>query len=272
MADSPSLELHHRDLGLDASSCNPWSLTPGLVSKNATAAQTCWQNNHSSLPSEAVLFVLSAHVRHRFQAHSLVVALYSIAEFHPRSRVVIVDKASAVPITLSALPRPTGGGKEPRRAGHHAERSHHTQLAAWFEQSVHVVRLERDAPNTREYAGYAAGIAFLLKASGGWHPCRFTSFAFMQASMVLTEPLPSVVGGGAPLNCHVRALQTFGPAYGGILDTGMWVHRTAEYIHAVGLLGAHETQLLLGKNASFALAKAVRARVLVCTHGSSAVS
>ena len=49
MATSPSLELHHRDLGLDASSCNPWSLTPGLVSKNATAAQTCWQNNHSSL-------------------------------------------------------------------------------------------------------------------------------------------------------------------------------------------------------------------------------
>ena len=53
-----------------------------------------------------------------------------------------------------------------------------------------------------------------------------------------------------------------------IPKTGTWVRRTAEYIHAVGLLDAHETRRLLGSNASIGVAKAreLRRGRVICIH------
>ena len=172
-----------------------------------------------------ILFVLSTYISSRFHARSLVLTLFSLQQHHPDSRVIIVDKASPVRVDSTVLPKPTGNG----------------ELMRWLETRIRFLRAPRETPTKREYGGYAHGLAFLASSTGVWDKRNFEQFVLMQASVVLSEPVPRVDGEDAD-GCAVRPFQNVGRV-GGVLLRGVWRVRMIEHLIGVGLLPANASHL-----------------------------
>lgn len=180
-------------------------------------------------PSDGrILFVLSAYVENRFHARSLMLTLYSLQLYHPKSQVVVVDKASPSPITHDVLPR-VGMIGDPT-------------IADWFQKGVRIIRLPREIPNKLEYGGYAAGLAFLATSTGAWDKSNFEQFVFMQGSMLLSEPIPRVAGADAEgAWCVVRAFQhtEWSKGSASVVGSKSSRMRSMTFLTGVGLLDAN---------------------------------
>ena len=111
--------------------------------------------------------VLSCHISRWFDAIILSLALFALRRFHPTCKVVVVDNSSPIPITQDSLPAVT-----------------------WMHTNVAIVL--NSPSRTREYGAYAKGLAFLASSVGNWSLDRHEQFVFMQGSIILTQPIPTI--------------------------------------------------------------------------------
>ena len=111
--------------------------------------------------------VLSCHISRWFDAIILSLALFALRRFHPTCKVVVVDNSSPIPITQDSLPAVT-----------------------WMHTNVAIVL--NSPSRTREYGAYAKGLAFLASSVGNWSLERHEQFVFMQGSIILTQPIPTI--------------------------------------------------------------------------------
>ena len=114
------------------------------------------------------------------------------------------------------------------------------EFTLWLKRNIQILLAPPEAPTKREYGGYAHGLAYLATSTSAWDKSNFMQFVFMQGSMVLSEPVPSIVGADAD-GCEVRALQNV-KKVGRILLHGVWRQRTINYLSGVGLLPINATE------------------------------
>ena len=107
--------------------------------------------------ASARVVILSCHVRGVFDAGVLSLALFALRRYHPTCKVVLVDNSSPIPITQGRLP-----------------------ALPWMHNNVAIVL--NSPSTTREYGGYAKGLAFLAGSIGEWSLDRHEQFVFMQGS------------------------------------------------------------------------------------------
>jgi hypothetical protein len=178
-----------------ASACGAFSR--GSVTINLSRPQ---HSHHANVAPKLAssIFILAAYVENRLHAHSLALTLFSVHRFHPNSRVVVVDNGSPSRITPELFPAPVGRPK----------------LHRWFRHHVHVIRRKAEAINKREYGSYSDGIQFIANSTSSWAADRFEQFVFMQASIILSEPVPRA-GAAEWAGCEVQPFQTFGDSNGG---------------------------------------------------------
>ena len=175
-------------------------------------------NARADPPDPPTLFILSAFVASRFHAESLVLALFSVRSHHPGSFVLLVDRASPHAIEREALPPRLRDGLR-----------------------VLPLRPPVGSPNQREYGAYAAALNLLREArEAGWRVRDFDAFVFMQASIVLTEPLPLQRGTDSAPACSIRPLGALAcpPSFEcHPLQEGWKYHEIRTYLTGVGLRG-----------------------------------
>ena len=152
-----------------------------------------------------VAFILATHVSVRLHGMTLALLLYAIRRYHPSAVVIIVDNGSPVPITYDALP---------------------------FRERVHIERNSPQQTMRREYGAYATGLLVLNHLPGGI--AQWSQVVFMQAALVLGQPVPALADGCAIQPLSSLAAHPSAPFF----QTGWFMkRRTAleSFLNASGL-------------------------------------
>lgn len=158
----------------------------------AAEAENQWLPPPTPLPprKDRIAFVVSMRIDTRFSAAVLLSTLHAIRQFHPQSRVLVVDNGSPSPLSAQVLP--------------------HTQ---WFRDAVTVLR--KPGSPQRELSAFDAAITWMLErsesTSSEWRVGSFAQYVFMQGSMVLLEPVPSVAGAPGRKGCLLGLMHPLGP-------------------------------------------------------------